>query len=260
MRGSYCTLDAMEELESVDACDIFVIGDSGRLVVRSFLNSLKAVGVQVKVLAPDESFMQTLPLAKVHVILCLDGNIGIDVMNLLVDRVWKYGMHLYVIGKLEDFGVELRSKIRQLPMTVFSSWPVSMEQLQRAIARNRQERKRILVVSDKPDKLGKLNALLNDTYDVALAEGCFEAIDYLRVHEADLMLLDWELGGVGSYDTLDHIRHDMRIGRQPVILFDGKADRQSVLSVLELHSNGYILKGTLPDDFKQNVNNYFARL
>lgn len=253
-------LESVEEPPVIEGTDIFVIGDKQRMVVRSFLNTLEKMEIKVQVFAPDLSFIKFLPLAKIHVILCLDDRIGMEVMDLLIDRVWRYGMHLYVIGKLEDFGVELQIKTRQLPMTVFPTWPISMERLQRAIARNRQEKKRILVVDDEPMMLRSVREWLGDTYEVSLVNSGFGAIDYLRTHEVDLVLLDLEMPGMGGLDVLDLIRHDMQLCSQAVIILTAKSDRNLVLSAMELHPNGYILKTSTPDEIRLGVNNYFARL
>ena len=246
--------------QSENENNIYVIGDSKRLVVRSFLQSLKDIELKVRVLEPDMTFIAQLPAAKIHVILCIDSNFSNSVMDEIVDRVWRYGMHLYVIGKLEDFGVELQRKTRQLPMTVFPSWPISMEQLQRAIFKNSQERKRILVVDADPMMHKIVQAVLGASYEVSLADSGFAAIDHLREHETDLVLLNLELPGMTGLDVLDLIRRDARLCRQAVIILSAKADRSLVLSAMELHPNGYILKTSGPDAIRQGVNNYFARL
>ncbi|MCR5724633.1 MAG: response regulator transcription factor [Treponema sp.] len=245
---------------SASESEIYVIGDKQRLVVRSFMDSMAAVGINAQIFAPDLSFINMLPLAKIHVILCLDSHIGMDVMDLLVDRVWRYGMHLYVIGKLEEFGMELQLKTKQLPMTVFPSWPISMERLQRAIYRNSQVRKRILVVDDDPMMLRCVRDWLGESYEVSLVSNSFEAIDYLREHETDLVLLDLEMPGMSGLDLLYQIRHDAKLYAQAIIILTAKADRSFVISAMELHPNGYILKSSSPDEIRQGVNNYFARL
>jgi DNA-binding response OmpR family regulator len=85
-----------------------------------------------------------------------------------------------------------------------------------------ETKKRILVVDDEP-RIGKLlRVKLNlSGYDVITTTSGAEAIELVRTHEPDIMLLDLLMPDVTGMDVLDKVRSFSQI---PVIVFTGRSE------------------------------------
>ena len=67
---------------------------------------------------------------------------------------------------------------------------------------------------------------------------------YLAENKPDLILLDYEMPVTSGPQVLEMIRNEKNVEMVPVIFLTGKGDRESVMKVLELKPDGYLLKST----------------
>ena len=119
-------------------------------------------------------------------------------------------------------------------------------------------RKKILVVDDSGAMLRNVKGWLEDKYQVILANSGAMAIKYLTLNRPDLILLDYEMPIVNGKQVLEMIRSELDFADVPVIFLTGKDDRESVLSVMEMKPEGYLLKSLQPEQIVQAVDNFFA--
>lgn len=123
----------------------------------------------------------------------------------------------------------------------------------------KHNKKIVLVVDDSGAVLRNVKGWLEDKYQVVLANSGAMAIKYLSTNRPDLVLLDYEMPIVDGKQVLEMIRSEMEFADIPVIFLTGKGDRESVMQVMALKPDGYLLKTLPPDEIRQSVDNFFER-
>lgn len=123
----------------------------------------------------------------------------------------------------------------------------------------KHNKKIVLVVDDSGAVLRNVKGWLEDKYQVVLANSGAMAIKYLSTNRPDLVLLDYEMPIVDGKQVLEMIRSEMEFVDIPVIFLTGKGDRESVMQVMALKPDGYLLKTLPPDEIRQSVDNFFER-
>lgn len=133
------------------------------------------------------------------------------------------------------------------------------EQL-KGVARTDEERKRgkkILLVDDDPTYLKMLQGWFSDRYRITAVKSGMQAITYLANHVPDLILLDYDMPITPGPQVMEMIRSEFNAKTVPIIFLTGKSDRDSILRVLKLKPQGYLLKSMSRDDIVSAVDNYF---
>lgn len=123
----------------------------------------------------------------------------------------------------------------------------------------KHNKKIVLVVDDSGAVLRNVKGWLEDKYQVVLANSGAMAIKYLSTNRPDLVLLDYEMPIVDGKQVLEMIRSEMEFADIPVIFLTGKGDRESVMQVMALKPDGYLLKTLPPEEIRQSVDNFFER-
>lgn len=124
----------------------------------------------------------------------------------------------------------------------------------------KHNKKIVLVVDDSGAVLRNVKGWLEDKYQVVLANSGTMAIKYLSTNRPDLVLLDYEMPILDGRQVLQMIRSEMEFADIPVIFLTSKGDRESVMQVMALKPDGYLLKTLPPEEIRQSVDNFFARL
>ena len=120
-------------------------------------------------------------------------------------------------------------------------------------------KKKILVVDDSGAMLRNVKGWLEEKYQVILANSGAMAIKYLATNRPDLVLLDYEMPVVDGRQVLEMIRTETDFCDVPVIFLTGKNDRESIMKVMELKPEGYLLKSMEPSQIVQEVDAFFAK-
>ena len=105
-------------------------------------------------------------------------------------------------------------------------------------------RKSILLVDDDNTFLKMVKGWLSDKYRVTIVTSGAQAMMYIADNTPDLILLDYEMPVTSGPQVLEMIRSETKVGSIPVIFLTGKGDRESVMKVLALKPDGYLLKST----------------
>ena len=107
--------------------------------------------------------------------------------------------------------------------------------------------------------LRNVKGWLEDTYQVILANSGAMAIKYLATNRPDLVLLDYEMPVVDGRQVLEMIRTETEFSDVPVIFLTSKDDRESVMQVMTLKPEGYLLKTMEPAKIIAEVDAFFER-
>ena len=121
-------------------------------------------------------------------------------------------------------------------------------------------KKKILVVDDSGAVLRSVKGWLGDKYQVILANSGAMAIKFLATNRPDLVLLDYEMPVVDGRQVLEMMRTEMEFSDIPVIFLTSKNDKESILKVMELKPEGYILKSTPPKQILEEIDHFFEKL
>ena len=100
---------------------------------------------------------------------------------------------------------------------------------------------------------------IRDRYQIILANSGAMAIKYLSTNRPDLVLLDYEMPIVDGRQVLGMIRSETEFSNIPVIFLTSKGDKESVMNVMELKPDGYLLKTMPPEQIKQSVDDFFEK-
>lgn len=108
-------------------------------------------------------------------------------------------------------------------------------------------RKKILVVDDNATTLRSIKSMLEDRYNVTLANSGMKAMTSIGKNRPDVILLDYEMPVCDGRQTLEMIRADEDLTKIPVIFLTGVNDRANIQAVLKMKPAGYLLKPAVLD-------------
>ncbi|MBR6452302.1 MAG: response regulator [Lachnospiraceae bacterium] len=120
-------------------------------------------------------------------------------------------------------------------------------------------KKSILIVDDDPSYLGLVREWLKQPYKVSMVTSGLQAIKWLGKNKADLILLDYEMPVTSGPQVLEMLRSDDETRSIPVIFLTGRSDKESVMSVLALKPEGYLLKNIEKEELLEKLNDFFMR-
>ena len=120
-------------------------------------------------------------------------------------------------------------------------------------------RKSILLVDDDNTFLKTVKGWLSSKYRVTIVTSGAQALMYIADNKPDLILLDYEMPVTSGPQVLEMIRSETRVGSIPVIFLTGKGDRESVLKVLAMKPDGYLLKSMERPKLIAAIDDFFEK-
>ena len=120
-------------------------------------------------------------------------------------------------------------------------------------------RKSILLVDDDGTFLKMVKSWLSVKYRVTIVTSGMQALMYIADNKPDLILLDYEMPVTSGPQVLEMIRSETKVDSTPVIFLTGKGDRESVMKVLSLKPDGYLLKSMTRDKLVAAVDDFFEK-
>ena len=121
----------------------------------------------------------------------------------------------------------------------------------------RGNRKKLLLVDDAGTVLRTMKALFEKKYEVMMANSgamCFKAISLNR---PDLIILDYEMPICDGATIFKMLKAEPEYADIPVIFLTGKNDKESVMQVMALKPQGYLLKNMEPGKILSLIDNFF---
>ena len=102
-----------------------------------------------------------------------------------------------------------------------------------------------------------MKQLLENDYDVSLADSGASAFRAITLEQPDLVLLDYEMPVCDGRQTLEMLRTVKEFDHIPVIFLTGKRDPESMIKVMPLNPAGYFLKHLKPQEIKKKIDDFF---
>lgn len=107
---------------------------------------------------------------------------------------------------------------------------------------------RLVIVDDHPVVLEGLERLFRLEGDLAIVARCVnagEALEAVRLHRPDILLLDVRLPGGSGLDVLDQLRREGLSTR--AVLLAGSINEDELMEALQLGARGIVLKEMAPE-------------
>lgn len=187
-----------------------------------------------------------------------------QMLYYLKEQIVEDEIALVLIGKSDDFDYVHRIIPREKIVAEFLR-PVNVKELGAKLLsivekeEKKAAKKRILVVDDDGMMLRTVKTWLSEKYQVFMVNSGMNAISFLAKNEVDLILLDYEMPVTTGPQVLKMLRSESATSNIPVMFLTVKDDRQSVMNVLSLKPEKYLLKTMPPAELIANIDEFFEK-
>ena len=248
--------------------NLLIIGGKESFIIRVLMKKLSDAGIHPVFTEPSIDAVNEL-FAKVNLVtyyLEAHEQPSAEILTYLSDHLRQDGKQIILIGEpndTDDVKKVLHSSVvykvfkRPLDYDAF----ISAVNLQSFEADEGLNKKSILIVDDDPNYMSLIREWLKDTYKVSMATSGLRAMKWLGAeNKVDLILLDYEMPVTDGPQVLEMLRSDEDTKRIPVIFLTGRGDKDSVMSVMSLKPQGYLLKTISRVELLEKLSAFFDRM
>ena len=244
--------------------NLVLISSGSTFMVNAIENNLKEAGFQVSRKEPVIKVLSEISKEDEILLMYLGPYIETipEVLVYLKDLCVEDEKRLCLIGDHDEF----RAVEREVPAEVIAKKferPLDIKALVSELDSIAEEneslnrRKNILLVDDDSSFLKIVKGWLSDRYKVVIVNSGMQAITYLANNKPDLILLDYEMPVTSGPQVMEMIKSEPTTDSIPIIFLTGKSDRESVMKVLALKPEGYLLKSMDRDALVSEVDKFF---
>ena len=245
---------------------ILFVGEKETFVIRVLMKKINAPMTEVEFVKCDATTLGEAMTGDYLIVLYIDDDtkLGDDVVHLIEDHMREEAGGIIVIGEPAHINSIKRHMSEGFIYKEFTR-PVNNEEFVQATLdyfdeeKREDLKKRILIIDDDPQYLSLIRGWLKDTYKISVANSGLQGIKYLGKNKVDLILLDYEMPITSGPQVLEMLRSDKDTKNIPVIFLTGKSDKNSVMAVVELRPEGYLLKSIQKEELTQKLEEYFAK-
>ena len=246
------------------ASNILIISRGAAFMTNALVNSLRKAGFPTNVSEPDIKQIERFR-KETDIYLFYAGEYVFEAADILVymkDVCAEEEKPLCIVG----YDKELTEIKNTVPVRYISrefKRPFDMKDLTSALvtlAEADEERKKgrhILLVDDDPTFLKMMQDWLSMKYNITAVRSGMQAITYMATHKPDLVLLDYDMPITPGPQVMEMIRSEHNAAEIPIIFLTGKSDRESVMRVMALKPQGYLLKSMSKEEILEAVGHFF---
>lgn len=103
-------------------------------------------------------------------------------------------------------------------------------------------KKKILVVDDDATTLRSFKSMLENKYEVQLANSGEKALESVAKTVPDLILLDFDMPGMSGKEMIQKLRENKAYAAIPVIFVTSVTDKRQITTLIPFRPSGYLLK------------------
>lgn len=243
---------------------VLVTEESGYLVT-STLSKLEGMSYNVTTVGEDIDQISRIKNRAVAYLIFPDEELlrNPQTLTYVKDRAVEEDSFIFVIGDMDEVAGVMKSIPKHLVTREFYR-PLNITEMAETVdeyiqKHGNQNKKKILVVDDSGAMLRNVKGWLEGKYNISLANSGAMAIKYLATNRPDLVLLDYEMPVCDGKMVLEMIRSETEFSDIPVIFLTGKGDKESVLDVMALKPEGYLLKSMPPEKIVQSIDAFFEK-
>lgn len=245
---------------------LMLIGEKESFLIRALQKKLTENGIEAFYCPPDvDELDKNWELKCISAYYMNDGeSIPGEVMHYLKEHLTESGEQIIFIGDKADTD-PIRSIMHSTLIRECYPRPLDSDKLIKDIGKYMKaedptaDRKRIMVVDDDTEYLALIRDWLKDSYRVFMASSGIQAIKSLGVNKVDLILLDYQMPVTSGPQVLEMIRSDDDTRDIPVFFLTGRNDKDSVMQVIDLKPEGYLLKTIRKDALLAKLEEFFAK-
>lgn len=187
-----------------------------------------------------------------------------EVLFYLKDLCFGEGKILCVVG----YSKELAEVEEIIPKSFIErefERPIDVKLLSKAMQEvfgakeDRKKRRHILLVDDDVAFLQMMQKWLSPRYRVTVVKSGTQAITFVGAHTPDLILLDYDMPITPGPQILEMLRSEPNSAHIPVIFLTAKDDQESVMRVMRLKPDGYLLKSLGREEILNSVDQFFYK-
>ncbi len=120
---------------------------------------------------------------------------------------------------------------------------------------------KILVVDDEPPIVRLMEFILaRQGHEMLIAVNGQEALDKVRAHQPDLVLLDIMMPRIDGYEVARTLRADPATATLPIIMLSAKAQEEDIQKGINVGVDEYITKPFSPEQLVGVVGDYLSRV
>ncbi len=242
---------------------IILASDVKGFMVNSIISELESNGVEVITVPVGVTSINRHLNDTSIVLLYIDGtDPGDDVLTFLRDAINEKDLSLTVVGRGDDI-TTVEKVIPEAVLSGVFERPVNISELGfhfRSIFEKDAERhakKKVLVVDDDGVMLRRIRDWLSPHYQVFMVNSGMNAITFLVKNKVDLILLDYEMPVTSGPQVLSMLRSEPETMNIPVMFLTAKDDKESVMKVLSLKPENYLLKTLPPERILSEIDQFF---
>lgn len=121
---------------------------------------------------------------------------------------------------------------------------------------NKNKNGSILVVDDQPNNLKVISSVLNEEYNLSIANSGEKALKILDKIKPDLILLDIMMPDMDGYEVCKRIKMQSHLQEIPIIFLTAKTDIEDIIKGFDLGAVDYITKPFNIKEVKVRINNH----
>lgn len=244
---------------------VLLVGGGKSFMVTSIAKELNENGFEVIQAAPDVTAIERIEnRPPVFLVYVDDIDEMLEFLVYLKDKSVEDDISISVIGSPDEIE-KIFAKVPKERVAAVFERPVNVKELGRqmaAVVENediRFQKKRILVVDDDGTMLRTIKSWLSEKYQVFMVNSGTSAIAFLAKNSVDLILLDYEMPVTPGPKVLEMLRSESFTQSIPVMFLTNKSDKESVMNVIGLRPEKYLLKTMPPEELIANIDEFFER-
>ncbi len=245
--------------------NILIVTETQSYLVTSLQTKLEELGYSVHIVSADTDKISKIE-ERLSAILIYGDESLMEKQQALIyikDKAAEEDIPLFPIGDVEEMERMEAVIPKHLIQKEFLR-PLHVNKLAEAVDEyiknyGNHNKKKVLVVDDSGAMLRNVKGWLEEKYQVILANSGAMAIKYLATNRPDLVLLDYEMPVVDGKQVLEMIRTETSFADIPVIFLTSKGDKESVMKVMALKPEGYLLKTLSPQEIVKAVDDFFEK-
>lgn len=243
---------------------VLLINHGNALMANTLKNLLKEMEIETVQVEPDTD--KIMPeIASSGAIMIFAGDFVFDSPEILVyikDACFSEDKPLCIMGHEKEIN-EIKGIIPGNMITHEFPRPVDVKSIAASLhslirsGETRKQAKHVMLVDDDTLFLSAMQKWLGAKYKITATKSGMQAISYLATNQPDLILLDYDMPITPGPQVLEMFRSEPKSAKIPVIFLTGRNDRESVMKVMQLKPDGYLLKSMPQESILASVDKFF---
>ena len=245
---------------------VLLIGKEKSFMVNAIERGLEKEDYRVECVPPRSDAIKILEDRPDIYILYL-GDLTMDdseVFKYLNEAIDAERFLLYLVGNKEELNLALTFIAKEKVQETYLR-PIDVkllaEQLDTVVDYSSVDenlKKKILIIDDDGAMLRMMKTWFSVKYRVYMASSGKIALTFMQQNPVDLVLLDYEMPVMSGPDVLKEMRASSTLKNIPVIFLTAKDDKESVMKVVSLKPEKYLLKSMPKDKLTGAIDDFFV--